>query len=47
MAKYEIPKNVRDNILRLLARVDIKGGEAPVVVEIMQLLDRPIKEEKK
>lgn len=47
MAKYEIPKNVRDNILKLLSRVDIKGAEAPVVMEIMQLLDRPIKEEKK
>lgn len=47
MAKYEIPKNVRDNILRLLSRVDIKGSEAPVVVEILQLLDKPIKEEKK
>lgn len=47
MPKYEIPKNVRDNILRLLSRVDIKGAEAPVVVEIMQILDKPIKEEKK
>jgi hypothetical protein len=47
MAKYEIPKNVKENILRLLARVDIKGGEAPVIVEIMQLLGKPIKEENK
>ena len=47
MPKYEIPKNVRDNILKLLSRVDIKGAEAPVLVEILQLLDRPIKEEKK
>ena len=47
MPKYEIPKNIKDNILKLLSRVDIKGAEAPVLVEILQLLDRPIKKEKK
>jgi hypothetical protein len=47
MAKYEIPKIVRNNILKLLARVDIKGAEAPTLVEILQILDNPIKEQKK
>ena len=45
--KYEIPNNVRDNILKLIDRVDIKGGEAPVIIQIIQTLSVPVVDKKK
>jgi len=46
MPKYEIPNIVKDNILKLIARADIKGSEAPIIMEIFQCLATPIAEEK-
>ena len=45
--KYEIPNNVKDNILKLIDRVDIKGGEAPVIIQIIQTLSVPVVDKKK
>ncbi|GAF74182.1 unnamed protein product [marine sediment metagenome] len=45
--KYEISNEIKNNILKLLQRVDIKGGEAPVIMEIVKVLNTPIIEEKK
>lgn len=47
MPKYEIPNNVKDNILKLIDRVDIKGGEAPVIIQIIQTLSAPVIDRKK
>lgn len=44
MPKYEIPDEVRDNILKLIARVDIKGAEAPAIMAIESVLSSPITE---
>lgn len=46
MAKYEISNVIRDNILLFLKRVKIKGDEAPVIMEIIQLFKNPIVEKK-
>jgi len=45
--KYEISDNVRENILKLVNRCDIKGGEAFGIVEIIQTLSKPAPEKKK
>lgn len=49
MAKYEISDNVKNNILKLIKRTDIKGSEAVAVIEIIQTLSTPVieKPEKK
>ena len=39
---YEINDQVRDNILKLIARVQITGAEAPAILEIHQALSRPV-----
>lgn len=44
MAKYEISDSVKDNILKLISRVEIKGSEAPVVMEIFRCLSMPVVE---
>ncbi len=47
MAKYEIPDEIRNAILNVIAKADIKGGDAPVIIKIGQILSNPMVEEKK
>ena len=43
---YELTDQVRQNILALLGRVDIKGGEWRVIAEIEQALNNPVQADK-
>lgn len=44
MAKYEISDPVVKNIMAIVNASTIKGSEAIAIIEIMQALSKPIKE---
>ena len=39
---YSLPNHVVENIINLIHRVDIKGGEWPAVAEIEHCLKNPV-----
>lgn len=44
MAKYELSEEQRTNLMKLLARVDIKGQEAPEFLQIVEVFNHPVEE---
>ncbi len=46
MARYEIPDDVRNNIITILNNANIKGSEAIEIVKIRTCLNKPIEEKK-
>ena len=44
MAKYELSNQQVDQLQSILARADIKGMEAPMIISLSQVLRTPLKE---
>jgi hypothetical protein len=43
---FELSDQVRQNILALIGKVDIKGSEWRAIAEIEQVLNNPVKDDK-
>jgi len=44
--RIELTDEQKRNLLMMLQRVDLKGGEVPAYVDVMNALNKEIKEEK-
>lgn len=47
MAKYELTEQQVQNLKALIMDANIKGATAPVIVELMKVLDNPVGDKKR
>lgn len=47
MAKYNLSNKQVDNLLAIISASNIKGKDAPVIMDLINSLQNPIKDERK